>query len=209
MKDFSEIPFEIQAMLVAGYFAYKITTIGLARVHQTEDTIFQVFAFGLAAWFASSQLLALLNKESLPSSLGIPLTVVIGVLLGMAWRRWGDDAVSKAMNNTGIHNDDHQSSTWASIMNGKRHVFDAIRIEVEDGTIYESHMQSVPGPSPFEPLTSNNDGIAIYITKRIDPEGSVFETSPLKDSETKMMKLSFFPRDELKKVDFYISPKRT
>ncbi len=49
MESLLKIPYELQIVLVAGYIAYKVISIGKGRTHRTEDFLLQVLTFGLVA----------------------------------------------------------------------------------------------------------------------------------------------------------------
>jgi hypothetical protein len=174
MNDLLNLPYEFQIVLVAGYLAYKIATIGRGVNHRTEDFVLQVMTYGLA-----SRLLAIIPVELIsaltPKSsrvgtvdvldllqVGI-VTISFGVVSGMVWRKHLNRLSSRLMGRLGIYRDDHEASTMASIFSIPA-PWTLLQIRCSDGRTYESNFDLIPNDVLGGRVTFNDDGISMYLT---------------------------------------------
>ncbi|WP_422371358.1 hypothetical protein [Hoeflea sp.] len=205
MNDLLNVSFDFQAMLVAGYFGYKISSMGLARVHRTEDFLLQVLAFAVVSKIISALSVVLLTE--IPGLIEIEwvspfITMFAGVLVGAFWRKYGETRFSKLMENRDISRDDHEASVWMSIAHSKSR-FTFVQVMMRNGTTLESDFDLIPQSPPFPPLKINEDGISIYVTKiwpSDDQAEQVFE--PVIDKELGIMRLRYIPRSEIEQIEW-------
>ncbi|MBM7045218.1 hypothetical protein [Rhizobium lusitanum] len=204
METLLKIPYELQIVLVAGYLAYKIITIGKARNHRTEDFLLQVLSFGVAARSTTAAALWLIPKqmpiavdEAMSIAMVALLTCGIAAIFGMAWRAFGERAVRRIMNAAGVYRDDHESSVWQSIMNQPAK-WTVVQIFLEDGLVLEANFGQMK-PFPKVPVIMNDDGVAIYVTRRYAADNTFdnFDITGNDDDVT----LTYIPRSSIKRVD--------
>ncbi len=210
MKDLLDLPYEFQIILVAGYLAYKISTVGRRVNHRTEDFVLQVLAFGLV-----SRLLAVYPIEwtvALTSPKGPrvgtvdvvdlleigSVTVAVGVIFGMFWRRHLNRLSSKVMASLRIYRDDHEASTMASIFSTDAK-WSLLQIHCNDGKTYESNLHSIPESVLGRPVTDNEDGISFYLTAIHDSDG---KTRPIDwDIPGFGQRITFLSKSRIERID--------
>ncbi|MBP2560344.1 hypothetical protein J2857_003113 [Neorhizobium galegae] len=199
-----KIPYELQIVLVAGYLAYKIISIGKGRIHRTEDFLLQVLSFGVVSRSATAAILWLFPKsmpievdEAVSIALVAVLTCAVATVLGMLWRAFGEGVVRSIMNVSGVYRDDHESSVWQSIMNQPAK-WTVVQIFLEDGLVLEANFGQMK-PFPRVPIIMNEDGIATYVTGRYREDNS-FESYDITGNDGDIT-LTYVPRSSIKRVD--------
>ncbi|MBP1858846.1 hypothetical protein [Rhizobium herbae] len=204
METLLKIPYELQIVLVAGYLAYKIISIGKGRNHRTEDFLLQVLSFGVAARSATAATLWLLPKrmplavdEAVSVALVAILTCTIAVAFGMLWRSLGERAARVMMNASGVYRDDHESSVWQSIMNQSAK-WTVVQIHLENGLVLEANFGQMK-PFPKVPVIMNEDGMAVYVTGRYREDNS-FEQYEITGNDGDIT-LTYLPKSSIKRVD--------
>ncbi|WFR96870.1 hypothetical protein [Rhizobium tumorigenes] len=206
MDGLLKLPYELQIVLVAGYLAYKITTIGKGRLHRTEDFLLQVLTFGVVARSISSALAWLFSYrsplqieiyEAVQVAEAVFLTCVVSVALGILWRSLGERTTSTAMNSAGIYRDDHESSVWQSIMQNPA-PWTVVQVFLESGIVLEANF-AIMKPRPKTPVLMNEDGIGIYVTGRWNEKNKLqsFEITGNSADVT----MTYIPRTSIKRVD--------
>ena len=204
METLLKIPYELQIVLVAGYLAYKIISIGKGRNHRTEDFLLQVLSFGVVARSATAATLWLLPKsmpiavdEAVSIAFVAVLTCALAILFGMLWRSIGERAARSIMNATGVYRDDHESSVWQSIMNQPAR-WTVVQVHLENGLVLEANFGQMK-PYPKVPVIMNEDGMAIYVTGRYREDNS-FEQYEITGNDDDIT-LTYLPRSSIKRVD--------
>ncbi|TDK36598.1 hypothetical protein E2F50_06615 [Rhizobium deserti] len=73
------------------------------------------------------------------------------------------------MNYLGVFNDDHEASTWQSIMS-KQAKWTVLQVHLENRTVLESNFGQM-SPRPRHPIIMNEDGVGMYVTGRYKADG--------------------------------------
>ncbi|RYG85491.1 MAG: hypothetical protein EON59_12070, partial [Alphaproteobacteria bacterium] len=173
---------DFQIVLIAGFLAFKITAVGRGLITSTEDFLLQVLLFGsiargvvflveFAAMSIKHPAVPAFSGDAHALAVGL-LTLVAGVVAGAVWRKVGNRLTSSVMRATGTHNDDHESSTWASIM-ATRATWTYVQLHLADGRVLESWFDRVPSNVPGGSLVMNDDGVSIYITRIYRPDATI------------------------------------
>jgi hypothetical protein len=199
-----EIPYELQIVLVAGYIAYKITTIGKSRFHRTEDFLLQVLSFGVVARSLAATVLWL-RPETVDLSSGDAISIAVLAVLscafaavtGMIWRSFGERLARKVMNKTGVYQDDHESSVWQSIIHHPAK-WTVLQIHLSDGRVLESNFGKLR-PFPKPTILLNEDGVGFYITGIYSAENLYSAVDHLGNEDD--MIFTYIPRSEIKQMD--------
>lgn len=211
MDNLISLPFDLQMILVAGFLAFKVTVIGRGSVHTTEDFLLQVISFGTVAR-GMTMLIEFISDLSVPSGasflIGVPngrlfavglLTVLLGLVIGMAWRRWLCAWVSAAMRGLKIYRDDHEHSAWATLT-GTNAKLTVVQLYLADGKILEAEFSGKEDELPMRPVTFNNDGVAIFATTVYPADKS--EPIPVeRDPETFGYTVTYVPKDQIRQMD--------
>ncbi|MEM1198051.1 MAG: DUF6338 family protein [Pseudomonadota bacterium] len=214
MNELLSLPYELQIVLVSGYLAHKVSTIGRSEKPSTEDLVLQVLTMGLIGricflgivdvwsnWFPSTQ-----NDVSSDGArlmvVGV-CTVLCSLVIAAVWRKWGVSIASRIMSSMGVYRDDHQSSTWDSIFREKV-AWAFIQVHVDDGRVLESKFDLVPDTAPVGKITLNSDGIALYVTGIYDTQMSRTVHSPTDESYGHI--LTYVPANTIKQVEIGLKP---
>lgn len=210
MDGLISLSFDLQVILVAGFLGYKIASIGRGLEHSTEEFLFQTLVFGSAGRALAfvcevgSELIspAVRQAFALPQELRSiaigTLTVIAGVLAGVLWRKWGNNLTSALMNATGTHKDDHEASTWSSVMATKS-TWTYVQLHLSDGRVLESLFDVVPRGVPGGALTLNDDGVALYVTSIYGVDG-VQRQSDICGNAGDFI-VTYVPRAQISQVD--------
>jgi hypothetical protein len=130
------------------------------------------------------------------------LTVILGLIAGMLWRRWVCNFVSKAMRDLKIYRDDHEHSAWATMTSGDAK-WTVVQIHLTDGRILEAQFEGDEGEKlPMQPISLSADGVALFVTGIYGPKGSFRPVD--RDPASFGYVLTFVPRDQIKQVDVSI-----
>lgn len=201
MESVLSLPVELQIVLLSGYLAYRVTVAGRAVTHRTEDFLLQVLVFGAIGRMLGGLIMALPWFAQADNELEVFLTgmsaVVTAVGIASCWRRFGKRWWVAIMGKTGVFRDDLEPTAWSSLMNANAK-WRFIQLYCNDGNIYESIFGDVPAQVPCDKITINEDGVLIYITRVIRPDGSELET-PIEDTGNGY-EVAYFPRSEINRL---------
>ncbi|NRQ15589.1 DUF6338 family protein [Ensifer sesbaniae] len=201
MDTLLKMPIEFQIVLVAGYIAYKIVTVGRNRNHRTEDFLLQVLTFGLIARAVVATAFWVPNtipkNDSINAALVAGLTVMVAIGLGAAWRAFGERCSHSLMKTLRVYRDDHEASVWQSIMHNPAE-WTVLQVHLDDGTVLEANFGQMK-PRPKTAVFMNEDGIGLYVTGRYDAENN-FAAFDITGNDADVT-LTYIPRASVKRVD--------
>lgn len=204
---------ELQIMLVAGYAAWAVTSVGRHVNQRAEEIILRSLAFGLVARasFEAIMLLPFLPTTfSAVEPVGLYLlvqglpTIIIAIAFGAAWRRFGRSWFAAIMRHSKVYRDDHENTVLTSIGQAKTR-WQVIQVHLKDGRVLEAdYGRFDPTQRPLGGVTVNNDGIAIYVTASYAADGTKTEYSP--ESGPKGGSITYVPVSEIAQMDIDWQP---
>ncbi|RJF74164.1 hypothetical protein [Rhodopseudomonas palustris] len=206
MQPLLALPYEVQIVLLAGYFGYKVTTIGRNVSHRTEDFLLQVLAFGSIGRIAAAgfiQLIAYCRDTPVPLPENIQLVIiavialVVTMLVALAWRGGLQSKWIGFMQMIHLYRDDHQGSVLSSIVQEKA-VWPSVLVHFDDGRIYESDFHQL-SERPLAHICLNDDGIAMYVTKVHREDGT--EVDVVHTTDEYGSSINYFPRSNIERIE--------
>lgn len=176
MNELLNLPFELQIVLVAGFFAQSISDWGLKPAIRPEQFLLKILAFGLIARsilliFGSAQQQDTSVSSGSRLAFAALSTISLALVVAFVWRRWLADALQRFLLWAKVHSDDLEPSAWASLHNTDRK-WHFIQIELADGSTLESAFALTNNDDDTPRAIVNDDGIAIYVTNRYRPDGT-------------------------------------
>lgn len=212
METIFDLSFEIQALLVCGYFGYSIASIGRRMSHSTEDKLFQIISFGFLSlvtykfldWLFHlfSSPLGDIHNETLFYVVQASSMLVISVLIASLWktkiRKW----VEKNLRKLGISNEDHYPNVIGSILHGHSEMtWDYIHLHLKDGRTITSDMIKIFDLNPIGriPLIDAEGNIGLYVTAIHTAEDKTTEFNPQRENGS--FKLSYYPKEVIEGIE--------
>lgn len=213
MKDLIELGFEVQIMLVAGYLALIVSDKGLKAQRTGIDELFRVLGFGSLA-FLGWKVLVFIGpflgvtslsrwQPDLAFLIKAAVFTVFGIAAGAIWRVCGRRAFAAVMGWFSVYRDDHSTSTLASIAHSGL-VFTTAQVIMTNGRICESDFGLIPADAPFDPLTINDDGVAIYVTAVYSENDEKTDIDPNFDAEQGIMRLRYIPHSAIEQIEWFV-----
>ena len=196
MDKLLELPFELQAMLVAGYLAYRISVTGRDTDITAQDSFFQILVFGFVGWFVAKAL-------PIENNILVVFIVIFGVSLfvGIAWRAFGRRWFFNAMRKLGVHTSDGTDNALTSIVHGEDKLrWGNVVVFTKDGHIYTSNIGKVieEGVPTNETFIDTKGNIAFYVT-RIERPDATGDDFPIKTGEDAI--ITYIPKTEIQRID--------
>lgn len=195
MPDILDVPFEIQAMLVSGYLAYRISVVGIDREIKGQDQFFQILVFGFLAWY--------LGQIRRPESLAVFVAIMlfIAIFLAIIWRANGREFTSWIMKKMGIHTASPYSNVILELVHGhsKLH-WRYISVVLKNGKVYKSDcakLDTVPS-APDKLFIDEYGNVGLYVTDTWSEEDGE-KTVLFIDNGT--FELTYIPAIEIQSID--------
>ncbi|MDX9862135.1 MAG: hypothetical protein RBS99_14580 [Rhodospirillales bacterium] len=169
VNDLVQLPFEIQAVLAAGYLAYRLATAGLDRSHRATDVIFQVFVYGTISY--------LVHNAGKEAALPLPVSVTAGIgsalLAAALWRALGKQAVVWVLRKMKVTRENFAPSTLDSIIDA-RLKWTYLSVDLVDDRRLECNITALPKGLPFQAADVDTEGnIALYVTRLVRANGEI------------------------------------
>jgi hypothetical protein len=211
MTDILNLTFEIQLMLVCGYFSYSISSIGRRINHSVEDKLFQIIAFGFLSLIIYQMIIILYGTipgNSSPAAGSVfgktlqgLLMIFISIFIGGLWKAKVQSWMYRIMKEFGVSNEDHFPTVLGSIMHGHSNLtWDYIHLHLNDGRTIRSDMVNVQEKDPIGsiPLVDAQGNVALYVTKIYKEKGDeVFDPK----HENGSFKLSYYPKEKISGIE--------
>jgi len=202
MLDILNASFEIQAMLVFGYFGYWIATVGLDAKLSTNDRMFQILAYGFVGWFIGKiayQIFFGILHNDIVVWAQIIVMFISSVLSASLWRKyirkWSTSFFSKVK----VHTQDHHPSTIVSLINETNLTWNFVQVHLDNGTVLESDFTKLEG-YPTDPLIIDPDGnVAMYITSIHRANKTPDKLNP--NDEERGYKINYIPSKEIARIE--------
>ncbi|WP_232493623.1 hypothetical protein [Novosphingobium kaempferiae] len=162
------LPWQIQLALGSGYAAYLVAYAGRRAHHTAVDVTFRSLAFGLVATTT------LFVVQSLPALVVIPETVLLTVITGALWRRFGIPVYDWLMREADISWADDTPTAWQSItVCNNKHELSQLTVQLDDGTLLVCNDTSQFADQPFGPAVIGANGdVALYVNFEVAADGT-------------------------------------
>jgi len=206
MNQLLSLTLDLQVILVAGYLAYKTTTVGRTNPDRTEDFLFKVLAYGLIGRVAAQVLQWIAQQAGIGTALSAEVVfvmnsaavVIVAAMIAALWRAKGSSWFSTAMKALRVYDDDHHASTWDSIVE-TRALWDFVQVHLPNGDVLESSFTKVPLDVPMGKITLNADGLAVYVTRILRDDGTEADF-PCENGQG-FSQITYVPRDQIRQLE--------
>ena len=179
-EDLTNLPFEIQFVLVAGYLGYWVANVGLRKSVPTQDMVMQILVYGLVAKGAQAGFVSVAasffgyrtNTESLPWA-AMLASLIIALAAGVLWRRFGLKWFTESLRRTRLSNETATHSTLTEISQDGQRRWTYFVVILADGTCLRSSLPKTEG-LPHGPLLIDQEGnVGLYVTEIKRPNGEI------------------------------------
>lgn len=211
MQDLLALPWQIQVVIVGGYFAYTVAYSGKRSAHKPIDTLAIILCFGGISLLTFNSL-----EDLIPASPMIWATdlsylrgfvVAAGAILGalfsaLIWRRFLGNRVGNALRKLSKSDDDGLFYGWETLIQQPNLAYNQINVTLKDRRILESYPLSRFDEYPNGNCVLGGDGsVAMYVTHIEDTDGSRRPTNNL-NCEIEGARITYIPADQITEVDF-------
>lgn len=206
MTELFELSIDIQIMLVAGYAGYLVSEMGLRDGRPTHEAVLRVFGFAVLAHATMIPIVGFIiggipwlregGVHGPAILIQLVLIVLAGLVYGSLWRRFGRPLMSTLMDKLGVYRDDHGSSVWKTVTAELRTI-PFVHVYCDDGYILTADLKSLPERLRDTPILTNTDGISMYVTAMVRPDGEEVDTPAVfEDAEM----LTYIPMSRIRRV---------
>lgn len=153
-------PLQYQTVLVAGYCAYLLASVGTRHSHKAADTIFGTLAFGLPA------LAVWIFLPGLKPGWAFVLSFAVSISIAVLWRTVIKEAIRRFLKHTGYLWADDSDSAWQWLTQNSNFGPTQLTVELTDGRyLYCSDAHAVRD-YPFGPYVLGESGdVLMYVDK--------------------------------------------
>ncbi len=157
-----DLPFEVLAVLAAGYLSYRLAYTGKSGAHTPVDVVFLTFVFSLLAKLFAIALVWLI--PNIPLVLSYTTALCITVIGAAVWRRCSGQ-IDWLLRRMGISTFDRHGTAWASFLAEERKRVTSLVVQKKNGETVMSEPLADFDEALFGPCIFGEDGsIAMYIT---------------------------------------------
>ncbi len=194
--DIVHLPFEVQAVLAAGYLGYRLAAAGLDRTHRAADTVFQVFVYGALAWAACA-----LAKPHIGVVAALAVAFPTALVAAALWRAGGRRILVAALRWLKVTRENYAPSTWDSIIHAP-HAWTHLSVMRTDDVIQESNLGELAPDLPLDRVDVDAGGnVALYVTRTIAPDGKAMEHGSGRGlDDGGRARLTYIPAENIKQV---------
>lgn len=168
--DFFKAPLILQLALGGGYLGYLAAYAGIRDHHKQIDVAFLTVAFGLAATLSYG-----LVEPRIGQTAAIALAVVLSVIIGLAWRRFGRALVRGLLKRGKLSYADDDPSVMTAIFADTQHHVSQVLVTLDDGRELQCANTADFEKAAIAPFIYGADGsVALYVTHvyRPQPDGT-------------------------------------
>lgn len=208
MNDILALTFEVQLMLVCGYFSYSIGSIGRRINHSVEDKIFQIITFGFLSLIIYQTLIWLCDAvfESFSNTaetiFQAASMILIAVGIGAIWKAKLQSWVYKIMKALGVSNEDHYPTVLGSVIHGHtKFTWDYLHLHLKDGRTIRSDLTQIKdlNLAGSAPLVDAEGNVALYVTTIYRSDDTQEDFVPAHENGSS--KLSYYPKDAIAGIE--------
>lgn len=197
-KDWLALPLYVQVTLGCGYLAYVIAYAGKRADEKTLDVLLRTIAMSLPstlAWLGS-------EYWALPDWAKVVEALVVALLTGIIWRKWGMGLWYGLMHQYRVSNSNINKSVWQTITQNMQAVPRQLVVTLNSGVEYHCDDVQAFSDAVIPRYETDLEGnIAMYITHWIDNEGVVHEMPHVRAKDWGD-NLTYIKASEIKMVDF-------
>ncbi|WP_138469881.1 hypothetical protein [Poseidonocella sp. HB161398] len=211
MKELLELPWQIQVVIVGGYFGYIVAYSGKRSAHKSVDTL------GIILCFGGISLLTFNSLEEL-----VPKLMIVGIfdfsylrgfiisggaissslLSAVFWRRLLSAQVGQAIRKLSKSDDDGLYFGWETLIQHPNLEYNQLNVTLKSGRIIESYPLSRFDNLPNGCCLLGGDGsIGMYVTHITELDGTRREAKNI-ICDTEGARITFIPANEVSEVDF-------
>jgi len=211
MKELLALPWQIQVVIVGGYFAYVIAYAGKRSAHKSVDTLAIILCFGGVALLAFRSIDGLLPAKLVKLQIDLApfrwFVVAGGAIFAslasaVVWRRFLGERVQNILRKASKSEDDGLYYGWETLIQHPNLDYNQLNVSLKDGRVYESYPLSMFDKYPNGPCVLGGDGsIAMYVTHIEGPDKGRREVNNL-TCETEGARITYIPADQIAEVDF-------
>lgn len=181
VKLLLDLPFEVLAVLAAGYLSYRLAYTGKDGAHAPVDVVFLALVFALLAKLIAIALIYLI--PSIPSVLSYTVALCFTVIGAAAWRRLSG-RIDWLLRRMGISTFDRHETAWGSFLAEERKRVTSLIVHKKNGETVMSEPLSDFEGALFGPCILGEDGsVAMYITDFRRREDEDWQESDPRDAE--------------------------
>jgi hypothetical protein len=193
--DLLKLPWEIQVAIASGYGAYVIAYTGLRSRHKAVDVVMLTLVFGLIA----TAVLGLVPSEIKPIWRG-GLAVLLSVISGLIWRRWGRSLTTRLLRGLNATWSDDAPSALESLSENTKHRVTQVAILLDDGTWLRCDDTTKFDGLPYSPCVIGPNGdIALYLTHEEPKDGQPRELGTVRDPHYGD-RITYIPASRIKRM---------
>ncbi|MCD1626338.1 hypothetical protein K7H22_10080 [Seohaeicola saemankumensis] len=215
MNELLALPWQIQVVIVGGYFAYVIAYSGKRSAHKSIDTLSIILCFGgiglLTFNFIDQVIPNLLVVWSIDISYLREFILAAGAISGallsaLVWRRFLGQRLGKVLRNLGKSEDNGLFSGWETLIQEPNLAYSQLNVYLKDGRMLESYPLSRFYKYPNGSCILGGDGsVAMYVTHIESAQGGRRETMNL-DCEIEGPRMTSIPADQIAEIDMRRKP---
>lgn len=206
VKLLLDLPFDVLAMLAAGYLSYRLAYIGRDVHHSPIDVTFISLIFA-----ALTKLYAILIAQALDAAerplqaeLNFLIAAVIAIASAAVWRRWGQRWTFDALRASKISDHDGQPDVWHSMLARQLKGPTRLVVCLKNGTDLMCEQLARFNEAPMGPCLFGSDGsIAMYVTDVRKAGAEEWEEVAPYDPDFAIWgyEMSFIPASEIARID--------
>lgn len=157
-----DLPFEVLAVLAAGYLSYRLAYTGKDGKHSPVDVVFLTVVFALLSKFLAIALIY--QIPSIPAMFSYTVALCFTLIGAAAWRRWSG-RIDWLLRRMGISTFDRHETAWGSFLAEGRKRVTSLVVHKKNGETVMSEPLSDFECALFGPCVFGEDGsVAMYIT---------------------------------------------
>jgi hypothetical protein len=199
-KDWLALPLYLQVTLGCGYLAYVIAYAGKRNEEKTLDILLGTVLLSLPStivWLGS-------DYWALPEWGKVLEALVVALLVGVAWRKWGMNAWFGLMHQYRVSNSDINKTTWQRITQDMQAVPTQLQVVLNSGVIYMCEDVQAYSDAVIPRYRTDLEGnVALYVSCWFDEEGIRHENESVRYHGWGD-ELTYIPASEIKQVIFRI-----
>ncbi len=210
MNELLELPWQIQIVIVAGYFSYASAYSGKRSSHKSVDTLAIILSFGgiglltlnlLDAWLAKNLIICGWDISKARNLILAALAVLFSLVCAIVWRRFLHEKIGKILRQLSDTDDDGLHYCWDTLIQEKGVSFNQLNVRLKDGRTLESYPLHQFDESPNGNCVLGGDGsIAMYVTHITEKDGVRREAQNVRCQE-EGDRITFIPVSEIAEVD--------
>lgn len=198
IHSLSQIPENIQIILASGYIGHCLAKSGYRGKERKDQLFYGIMVFGLIGYTVFLQAQTILWSFGLSAA----CSVVISILSGVFWRKFGKKCLDRFLHWAAISNEDGIPTTWARLTEDTDIALTQVSVSLKNGSRLNCDDVSEFADMPVPAFYSDDDGnLALYVTSRTEKDGTITEMEHITDPDYGS-RITFVPKEEIARVAF-------